>query len=131
MILDPPEQQVVTPITWRCYRITNVPSSWEKRTLLDALKTVHESLNNLFEDELELYPACSGNTKVGLLYREESPEYFQPLETKNSIPIALTDPSNPRQLIHLIVDCHFHHLTPLNNPKGERITAELVTSSDF
>jgi hypothetical protein len=93
-----------------CFRIANVPSTWNKERLLTALLTVDPSLDKT--SQLSLYPACCGSTLTALLNQATCTEYFQRLKPNEYNYMKTSDGT------HLVIDSHFYDLTPLNNPKG-------------
>lgn len=110
----------------KCFRICGVPSDWSEDDLMEALQdNVDASLKDQHNHELSLYPACCGPTKTALLNLETCSDYFRRFgrfEVKHKqIPKIAK-----RTEAHLVIDCHFHDLTPLNTLDDE-IVAELVT----
>lgn len=98
------------------------------------MKKLHESLSVLKTEDLELFPSIHypRDWKIGLLYREEL-EYFRALDgEKDSMLINLAGEDDSDNEIDsgiwLPVDCHFHNLTPVNDPGDpENIVAESVS----
>ena len=99
-----------------CFRISNVPPMWNEGDLLQAFQSSDDSLDLATgQYRLSFYPACSGSSRTALL-NLQSPECSWNLQ------------SNKDQLIRregsdIVIDRHFHGLTPLNTPEGE-IVAE-------
>jgi hypothetical protein len=106
--------------TPKCFRISNVPLTWDEACLFDYLKSVDESLDRLATDDyrLSLYPACCGSSQVALLNFTNCPIYFRRLHPGQ-------DHSVQRKDSDIVLDSHFYGLTPLNIPEGD-IVAELV-----
>jgi hypothetical protein len=105
----------------KCFRIANVPSSWNKDTLLAALKTVDPFIEDQ-NPELSLYPCLdSTRTQTALLNWGTCTEYFDCFKRNDFNCVQIKDEI-------LVIDSHFYDLTPLNSPEGE-IIAELVLRS--
>jgi hypothetical protein len=104
----------------KCFRIANVPSSWDTDKLLTTLKSIDPFLGDQ-NVELSLYPACSDSiqTQIALLSLRNSTEYFRRLRPNDFNYEEISDGTV------LVIDSHFYDLTPLNFPKGD-IVAELV-----
>jgi hypothetical protein len=104
----------------KCFRIANVPSSWTKDNLLTTLKSIDPFLHGKIV-ELSLYPACSDSseTQIALLNMPNCTEYFRRLKSNDFNYIETSDGTL------IVIDSHFHDLTPLNSPKGD-IVAEFV-----
>jgi len=101
-----------------CFRITNVPSAWSEGDLVVALQTI----DPFFKDSnysISLYPACYDFSQTALLSLDACTEYFQSLGPNESKYLQNSD-GTP-----IMVDSHFHDLTPLNTP-GDTVVAELV-----
>ena len=105
----------------KCFRISNIPSTWDEQELLHHLKSVDSSLECLTTSatRLSLYPACSGFSKVALLNMMEIPEYFQSIP-QNGYKLL------PQPHSDLIIDNHFYDLTPLNTLKGDIIAESVI-----
>ena len=99
-----------------CFRISNVPPTWNEGEILQAFQSSDGSLDQATDQyRLSFYPACSGSSQTALLDLQ-CPGYLWNLQ------------SNEDKLIHregsdIVMDRHFHGLTPLNTPEGE-IVAE-------
>lgn len=85
-----------------CYRIKGVPNKWSRNDLVDALATL---LNGQTYD-IVLYPDCLSSRKTALLISKTKWDYLKNLEEEKHeiLPSA-----------HLVIDSHFHGLTPLND----------------
>lgn len=101
--------------TPKCFRISNVPSDWNKEKLVDALRTINRFLDQNLE--LSLYPACCGPTQTALLNLSTCTEYFQDLKPNEFNYV------NTIEGLLLVIDSHFYNLTPLNTPE-DNIVAE-------
>jgi len=106
----------------KCFRITNVPSDWNKDCLLTALETIDPCLKGQ-NAQLSFYPGCfDTKSRTALLNLSTCSAYFQLLKS-NEFNYAQT----PDETL-LVIDSHFYGFTPLNTPEGE-IIAELLTPS--
>ncbi|KAF8538592.1 hypothetical protein BDD12DRAFT_884762 [Trichophaea hybrida] len=105
----------------KCFRISNVPSTWSKDDLLNSLKEIDPSLERISSNEyqLSLFPACHGSSKTAILNFETCTKYFQKLKTDDFNYQRTSDGS------FLVIDSHFHDLTPLSSPEG-KIVADVV-----
>jgi hypothetical protein len=105
----------------KCFRIGNVPSTWSEDNLLNSLKEIDPSLECIRSNEyqLSLFPACQGTSKTAVLNLKTSTPYFEQLEPNDSSYYKTSDGA------FLVIDSHFHDLTPMNSPEGE-IIAEFV-----
>jgi hypothetical protein len=89
----------------KCFRIANVPLTWSKKNVYRVLHNADRSLKD-HKHQLSLFPACSGATQTALLNFEICTKFFR----------------------RILLNRHFHDLTPLNTPEG-KIVAELVLPS--
>jgi hypothetical protein len=110
----------------KCFRVSNVPLKWSEKKLSHALHAADRSLRDQ-KYQLSLYPACSGSTKTALLNFDTCPESFERICPNCYEHLKCPETSTTLEA-HLVIDCHFHDLTPLNTPQDE-IVAELVLSS--
>lgn len=101
-----------------CWRIQNVPEEWSEDQLLVNLQTLDRSLENLEAHRLSLYPAYAGKTQTALLNLEATPKFLQGLNPNQYHSVTI---HGSKTEVDLSIDCHFHGLTPLNNPKGDHI----------
>jgi len=110
----------------KCFRIANVPLTWSKKQVYRVLHNIDQLLKD-HKHELSLFPACSGATQTALLNFEICTKFFRRIlpNDHHYVPVPATSTSDE---VLLVIDCHFHDLTPLNTPKGE-IVAELVLPS--
>ena len=96
-----------------CFRISNVPPMWNEGDLRQAF---HDSLGLATSQyQLSFYPACSGSSRTALLKLQ------CPGSSCNLLPNE--DNLIRREDSDIVIDRHFHGLTPLNTPEGE-IVAE-------
>jgi hypothetical protein len=99
-----------------CFRISNVPPTWNEAELLQAFQTSDDSLDfTTGQYRLSFHPACSGSSQTALL-NLQCPGCSWNIQ------------SNEDKLIRsggsdIVMDRHFYGLTPLNTPEGE-IVAE-------
>jgi hypothetical protein len=99
-----------------CFRISNVPPTWNEAELLQAFQTSDDSLDLATgQYRLSFHPACSGSSQTALL-NVQCPRCSWNIQ------------SNEDKLIRsggsdIVMDRHFYGLTPLNTPEGE-IVAE-------
>jgi len=105
----------------KCFRIGNIPSTWSEDNLLNSLKEIDPSLDRIRSNEyqLSLFPACQGTSKTAVLNLKTCTPYFEQLEPNDSNYRETSDGT------FLVIDSHFHDLTPMNSPEGE-IVAEFV-----
>jgi hypothetical protein len=112
----------------KCFRISDVPSTWNNDDLLDFLRKVDGSLATmtLRGDQLSLYPACCGSGKTALLNLNlnDCPRFFHSLKPSDSEYVQ-TRYGSSQEESGLVIDRHFYGLTPLNTPEGE-VIAESV-----
>lgn len=94
-----------------CFRISNVPSTWGKDELVEAIQSLDEPLSVSADYTLSLHPACHGSSQTALLELERLPNHLSSLRTNESKRIGRED-------LDLVVDRHFYGLTPLNTPEG-------------
>ena len=101
-----------------CFRISNVPPTWNERNLLQAIRSSDDSpdLASTAQYRLSFYPACSGSRQTALL-NLQSPGCQWNLQSNEDKLIRGEDDSD------IVMDRHFRGLTPLNTPEGE-IVAE-------
>ncbi|KAF8542993.1 hypothetical protein BDD12DRAFT_875508 [Trichophaea hybrida] len=85
-----------------------VPLDWDEHDLLNTLQTIDPSLGS--DMQLSLYPACCGNSKTALL--KTYTEYFGNLGNKTYYKTVIQN----KKKVTLVIDRHFHYLTPLNTP---------------
>jgi predicted Zn-ribbon and HTH transcriptional regulator len=106
-----------------CFRIANIPSTWNQDDLLNSLKKIDPSLDSNGY-ELSLFPACQGSSQTALLNFDRCTECFQRLKPNDFNNVKV---SNGPGMVWLTIDCHFYDLTPLNSP-GEEVIAESASS---
>jgi len=102
----------------KCFRIANVPQFWDEGMLLAALKNIDPFLEGI-NLQLSLYPACCGTTQTALFHLHTCTSYFQLLKRDEDNDVSTTGG------VVLVIDSHFHNLTPLNLP-GDDVVAEFV-----
>jgi len=87
--------------------------------LLAALENI-DPYRESVKLQLSLYPACCGANQTAILNLDVCTEYYKQLKLRdfNYAPITNTTDSE-----HLVFDCHFYGLTPLNSP-GDKVVAE-------
>ena len=99
-----------------CFRISNVPPGWNEGDLLQAFRSSNDSLDLATgQYQVSFYPACSGSSRTVLLNLQR-PECSWNLQSNEDRLIR-------REGTDIVIDRHFHGLTPLNTPEGE-IVAE-------
>lgn len=114
---------------WSYYRISGVPSNWDKQTLLKKLATATPLPLNVKPDELELYPNLTDynvNMQTAIMCLEDLPECLEKLETKTYTSILILD-LDPGAVYRrdLRIDVQFDYITPLNVPRtDQKIVAE-------
>lgn len=104
------------------FRISGIPPLWDSERLEKELETIDTEFNPKDAEISGPFPDVYGSsTQTALLGLSECTPYFtfEPKQEKNN-PIE----ENGRKF-YLVLDRHFHDLTPLNQPEG-RITMELV-----
>ncbi|KAF8535736.1 hypothetical protein BDD12DRAFT_326422 [Trichophaea hybrida] len=102
----------------KCFRIANVPPSWNEDTLQAALETIDPFIAD-GNPRLSLYPCLySTQTQTALLNLGACTEYFQCLQPNDFSYVHIAD-------VLLVIDSHFYDLTPLNSPEGS-IVADVV-----
>ncbi|KAF8539938.1 hypothetical protein BDD12DRAFT_980660 [Trichophaea hybrida] len=102
----------------KCFRIANVPSSWNEDTLQAALETIDPFIAD-GNPRLSLYPCLySTQSQTALLNLGTCTEYFQRLQPNDFNYVHIAD-------VFLVIDSHFYDLTPLNSPEGS-IVADVV-----
>lgn len=112
--------------TSKCFRVMDVPSTWNEEDLLDSFRSIDNSWNG--ECHVSLFPSCRSNDQTGLLNMKGNsfPACFlgiRPGVTKH----ILVTKKNSTEKVTLSVDIDFFDLTPLNNPgPKEKIIAESV-----
>ena len=95
-----------------CLRISNVPPMWNEGDLLQAFKSSDDSLDLAAgQYQLSFYPACSGSSRTAIL-NLQCPGYSWNLQSNEDRLIR-------REGSDIVIDRHFHGLTPLNTPEGE------------
>jgi hypothetical protein len=98
-----------------CFRISNVPPTWNEAELLQAFQSSDDSLDLATgQYRLSFHPACSGSSQTALL-NLQCPGCSWNIQ------------SNEDKLIRsgasdIVMDRHFYGLTPLNTPEGEIVT---------
>jgi hypothetical protein len=107
----------------KCFRIAGVPSTWSEQDLFGALQHLDPHLKDQ-KHQLSLYPAYCGSTQTALLNLDTCTKYFRDLDA-NKFQYEKIPEIVGGTTVLLVIDCHFHDLTPLNTPEGE-IVAELV-----
>jgi hypothetical protein len=100
----------------KCFRIANVPAGWDAEKLLGTLQLVDPFLADQ-QPQLSLFPACSSTTQTALINLYPCTGYFQSLKPNDDNYLHTSDGTL------LVIDYHFHHLTPLNAPESQ-IVAE-------
>jgi hypothetical protein len=107
-----------------CFRITNIPHSWREDNLLRSLRNFDSSFDgwNTKRDEISLYPACYGSSKVALLNIQSSIDFLQRIGPSDE-KIIETYQEDSGDRTELVIERRFYGLTPLNDPCG-RIFAE-------
>ncbi|KAF8543475.1 hypothetical protein BDD12DRAFT_874572 [Trichophaea hybrida] len=120
-----PSQLTAATSAPKCFRICGIPSDWSEDDLQGALQdNVDTSLRDQHPYQLSLYPACCGPTKTALLNLEKCTDYFYCLDLFEAKYERIPKTAH-RTEAHLVIDCHFHDLTPLNTPDDE-IIADVV-----
>ncbi|KAH0611869.1 uncharacterized protein H6S33_011134 [Morchella sextelata] len=107
-----------------CWRIQNIPTSWSVTKLLRMLQKQDESLGNLEEQCISLYPSYTRSSQTALLSMKPLPQYFQELDPDESHVLILEEipeAGSRREDVFLSLDCHFRGLTPLNVPIGDNL----------
>jgi len=100
-----------------CFRISNVPSTWNEGELLQAIQSSDYSLDLAAgQYQLSFYPACSGSSQTALL-NLQCPGCLWNLQSNKDKLIRREGGSD------IVMDRHFYGLTPLNTPEGQ-IVAE-------
>lgn len=104
----------------KCWRITGIPDTWDKDTLLDALQKI-ESLENLRRcvEQLSLHSEPDGSTKAALLNLNEQPGFFKGIDRFTPKFVSLGGGGSEGNDLCLWVDCNFYGFTPLNTPEGD------------
>jgi hypothetical protein len=110
----------------KCFRIANVPLTWSKKNVYRVLHNADRSLKD-HKHQLSLFPACSGATQTALLNFEICTKFFRRILLNRHHYLKVLATSTSAE-VRLVIDCHFHDLTPLNTPEG-KIVAELVLPS--
>jgi hypothetical protein len=103
-----------TPRTRRCFRISDIPNTWGKDQLVQALKAEQPGLDEE-QVQLFLYQSCNGTGQTAVLYLTKCSKYF--CETSAEETTFLTLPSEG-STVTVSVDSHFHDLAPLNSPRS-------------
>jgi hypothetical protein len=88
------------------------------------LKKQDESLGNLEEQCISLYPSYTRSSQTALLSMKPLPQYFQELDPDESHVLILEEipeAGSRREDVFLSLDCHFRGLTPLNVPIGDNL----------
>jgi hypothetical protein len=107
------------PCTKRFFRISNIPNTWGKDQLVQALKAEQPGFGEE-QVQLSLYQSCNGTGQTAVLYLSKCSKYF--CETSAEETRFLKLPSEG-STVTVSVDGHFYDLTPLNSP-GSPIIAE-------
>jgi hypothetical protein len=102
------------PLKPKCFRISNIPDSWNEDDLRRSLEELDPPLRDLHDFTLSLYPACHGFHQVATLNLPQPTEYFRRIESYKSF-LARVDNQD------LFIDCDFNGLTPFNTPPDEII----------
>ncbi|KAA8899139.1 hypothetical protein FN846DRAFT_960911 [Sphaerosporella brunnea] len=106
-----------------CFRISGIPSDWDRNKLEQALRDIDPDLDLKERDELyELCPACCESTQTALLNLERCTAYFQNFQQNEERSKVITE--NGRK-IRLVFDKHFYDLTPMNGP-ATPIVADVI-----
>jgi hypothetical protein len=104
----------------QCFRITGVPPEWSEADLLYSLRQVDPSVESWNNDQVSIYPACCGARKTALLKVHTSSKFFMHIGIGDSKFVEISRGASDKK-VGLLIDCHFHELTPLNTPKGDII----------
>ena len=105
-----------------CLRISGIPLEWGRQRLAEALQAIDPEFDCGRAEISGPFPDSYEPTQTALLNLNERTAYstFEPNEEKNEV----INESSGRK-IRLLLDEHFHDLTPLNRAK-EPINMELV-----
>jgi hypothetical protein len=109
----------------KCFRISNVPTTWNRGDLLETLQNLDLLPQELDSgDQLSLYPDCfdPSSSQTALLYFKQCPESFLRLPPNGSSRFQASDKKSG-EVVDLSIDSQFYSLTPLNVP-GEEVVAE-------
>jgi len=111
-----------------CFRITGVPSQWDKNKLGAKLAEIVPGLD-LEYDELSMFRACtrSAKTKIALLRLYRTTTYFEGCKQSHEKNYKFPEQCGT---VRLNIDKNFYGLTPLNDPDTS-ITAEFVPLHTF
>jgi hypothetical protein len=101
-------------------RISGVPQDWTEEDILNGLLAVEPTCILRDQDpKITLYPACCGAGQTGLLNLGKCTGLFEYIKAGETIlKIPKLD-----SIATVVIDSHFHDLTPLNTP-GNDILAE-------
>ena len=105
-----------------CFRISGIPSDWDRERLKKELQTIDPGFDNMGAEISGPFPdSCEYSTRTALLDLNECTSYFtfEPNREKHE----LIDESGRK--VHLVLDKHFYDLTPLNRAEVP-IEMELV-----
>ncbi|KAA8893236.1 hypothetical protein FN846DRAFT_963294, partial [Sphaerosporella brunnea] len=100
-----------------CFRITNIPPSWDENNISEALQTIDPELKDITAN-ISRFPAYFGSTQTALLNLDICTKFFGGLDPKKAIQEKVSS-------AWLSIDSHFHGLTPLNTPEDE-VVADVV-----
>ncbi|KAF8535670.1 hypothetical protein BDD12DRAFT_983186 [Trichophaea hybrida] len=125
VLSDPPAPDI--QLLSKCFRISNVPTAWNKDDLLKSLRglgLLHDKLGS--GDFLSLYPDCCDPSSIqtALLDFKECPASFLRF-LHNDTQCFLTHDKRSDDMVDLLIDCQFYDLTPLNVP-GKVIVADIL-----
>ena len=102
-----------------CFRISGIPSLWDSERLERELQTIDPDFDRMAAEVSGPFPdSYDPSTQTALLNLSECTPYFT-FEEKHQII------SESGQRVRLVLDKHFHDLTPLNRAE-EPIKMELV-----
>jgi len=124
---DPYARYIDRPVAGlKCIRVANVPLTWSKEDVYQVLDDIDRPFKG-HKHQLSLFPACSGATQTALLNVEICTKFFRCIPPNSYYYLEVPATSTSAE-VHLVIDYHFHDLTPLNTPEG-KIVAELVLPS--
>jgi hypothetical protein len=106
-----PQAAIDTSPTTRCFRISDIPSTWSEDCLVKVMKSTDPGFDEGMA-KISLYPSCNGTGKTALLYLSERSELVQHLQTEKTTYLSEDPP------INIVIDSNFYDLTPLNTPKS-------------
>jgi hypothetical protein len=111
-----------TSLRTRCFRTSDIPGTWGKEHLVQAIKTKDPAFDEE-KAQVSLYPSCNGTGQTALLYLSQRSKLFQNLETEETTYLSI---SSEDSTVNVTIDSHFYDITPLNSP-GSPIIAEYVS----